>query len=70
MVGSRNDSKEVRREAKRLLREILGTADPVSRVYGGVVRCLTCEEVVRIAEAEPVYDENGDFCGWECERHI
>ena len=70
MVGGRDDTEEVRLEAKRLLGQILGTRNPVSRVYGGVVRCITCQEIIRVVEAEFSYDQNGDFIGWECERHI
>jgi hypothetical protein len=64
------DPQEVKREAKRLLKELLHPVDPLPRVHCEYVRCIICDRLVSIAEADFVYDETGQFYGWECEIHI
>lgn len=64
------DEKSVRDEAKRLLRALMPEIRSFSRPRSEYVRCIVCDELVLITEADFVYDETGCFYGWECERHI
>jgi hypothetical protein len=71
MVGrGRSTKKAIRDEAKRLLRDLGRPAHVVPWVHSDVVRCSTCDQLVNLLDCEVIYDENGDFTGWECEIHI
>lgn len=71
MVGGKDDSEVGRRhEARRLLRQFLRYSDTFPRVRSEYVRCAVCDELVSIADVEPLHDETGEFFGWECEVHI
>jgi hypothetical protein len=61
---------DVHREAKRLLREITRSPEPTPRLHCEFVRCIVCDALVPIQEATYIYDETGQFYGWECEVHI
>ena len=69
-MSAGNREREIHREAKRLLRTILPDLQTLPRPHSEYIRCIVCDELVSIAEAEPVYDQTGEYYGWECERHI
>ncbi len=61
---------EIERRAKELLNSILYPRDLLPRVHSERVRCIICDTLVSLDRASLVYDESGEFYGWECETHI
>lgn len=61
---------EIERQAKELLNSILYPRDLNVFTNSERVRCIICDGLVRLEHASLVYDESGEFYGWECETHI